>query len=78
MEVSDATYPKDSGKKRRQYEKCGIASYWIVDLNRRRVEVREMTSQGLTLVAVHGASDSIPLQLDGQDFEAIPVHELLP
>jgi Uma2 family endonuclease len=78
VEVSDTTYAKDTGKKLRGYERAGVSTYWVVDLNRRRVEVREMTAQGLSLTDTHGENESVPLRLDGHDFGAIPVGELLP
>ena len=40
VEVSDTTYAKDSGPKLRRYASFRIPVYWIVDLNRRIVEVR--------------------------------------
>lgn len=39
IEVSDATYPYDRNKKYTQYATAGIPVYWIVNLNRRQVEV---------------------------------------
>ena len=40
VEVSDTTYAKDSGPKLRRYASYRIPVYWIVNLNRRIVEVR--------------------------------------
>jgi Uma2 family endonuclease len=41
-EVSDTTYKKDRGLKLRRYASCGIPTYWIIDLNRRVIEVDSM------------------------------------
>ena len=78
VEVSDTTYAKDTGRKLRGYERARVSTYWVVDLNRRRVEVREMTANGLSLTDTYGETESVPLRLDGPDFGAIPVAELLP
>ncbi len=67
VEVSDTTYAKDVGIKLRRYERCGVPTYWIVDLNRRRVEVREMGPQGLLDLRLFQEDDAIPLVLDGPD-----------
>lgn len=78
VEVSDTTYAKDTGKKLRRYERSGIPAYWVVDLSRRRVEVREMTARGLTLAATYGEADLIPLTVDGVLVGEIPVQEFMP
>ena len=78
VEVSDTTYPKDTGKKLRGYERSGVSLYWVVDLNRRRVEVREMTDKGLSLMATYQEHEELPLRLDGQDFGRIRVEKFLP
>jgi Uma2 family endonuclease len=78
VEVSDTTYQKDTGKKLRGYQRAGIPTYWVVDLNRRRVEVREMTARGLAPVVLYHEQDEIPLTLDGRDYGKVPVRELLP
>ena len=40
VEIADTSYAKDSGPKLRRYATFRIPVYWIVDLNRRIVEVR--------------------------------------
>lgn len=77
-EVADTTYEKDSGIKLRRYESCGVPTYWIVDLNRRRVEVREMGSHGLSIPVLFGEHEEVPLTLDGQIYGRIRVADLLP
>jgi Uma2 family endonuclease len=39
IEVSDTTYPKDSGPKLRMYARAGVPDYWIVNLLQERIEV---------------------------------------
>jgi Uma2 family endonuclease len=40
MEVSDTTYGYDTRKKASLYASAGIPEYWVLDLKRRRLEVR--------------------------------------
>jgi Uma2 family endonuclease len=44
IEISDTTYRKDSGIKMRSYAAAGIQDYWIVNLQKRVVEVRRKPS----------------------------------
>lgn len=76
IEVSDSTYLKDSRFKRRWYAKLGVPAYWIVDLNRRLVEV--YAGGGLDLVATWAEGAAAPFELDGRGFGEIPVADLLP
>lgn len=78
IEVSDSTYAKDTRIKLRRYERCGIATYWVVDLSRRRVEVREMGQKGLAVPVFYHENDEIPVALDGQAYGRISVRDLLP
>ncbi len=78
IEVSDSTYAKDTRIKLRQYERSGIAVYWVVDLSRRRVEVREMGGRGLAVPVYHHEDDDIRVVLDGKDYGRVPVGDLLP
>lgn len=41
VEVSDSSYPRDSGERLRKYAAVGISLYWIVNIPARRVEVYE-------------------------------------
>jgi Uma2 family endonuclease len=78
IEVSDATYPKDAGIKLRRYERCGIPLYWVVDLPRRRVEVREMSAKGLSVPVFYQEHEEIPVVLDGHDYGRVCVRDILP
>ena len=42
VEIADSSYARDSGVKLRRYAGSRIPVYWIVDLNRRLVEVRTL------------------------------------
>ena len=76
-EVADSTYDKDAGVKLRRYESCGVPTYWIVDLNRRRVEVREMSARGLSVPVYYQEHEEVPLTLDGQIYGRVRVADLL-
>ena len=78
VEVADTTYAKDAGPKRRLYERCGVPRFWLVDLPRRRVEVHERTAQGLAVVAVDDEHQSVPLALDVDAYDPIPLADVLP
>jgi Uma2 family endonuclease len=78
IEVSDTTYAKDTKIKLRGYERCGLPYYWIVDLNRRRVEVREMGTRGLAVPVFYKDNESVPVVLDGREYGRIDVRDLLP
>jgi Uma2 family endonuclease len=78
VEVSDTTYPKDSGFKRRWYARFGIPAYWIVHINRRMVEVYTLDDTGLGLTATYAEQHEIPLSLDGRNFGTMPATGLFP
>jgi Uma2 family endonuclease len=78
VEVSDKTYPKDSGPKRRAYCRHGIPAYWIVDVNRRLVEVYALGAHGLALNATFTEHENVPLVLDGTDFGTVAAADLFP
>jgi hypothetical protein len=83
VEVSDTTYAKDSGPKLRRYATFRIPVYWIVDLNRRIVEVRtgpfgKGKQAGYAICHIYRESDQVPVELDGQEVGRIAVPDLLP
>ena len=82
-EIADTSYTRDSGVKLRRYASYRIPAYWIVDLNRRLVEVRTLPSgkgkqAGYARCDVYQESDHVPVLLDGQDVGRISVAGLLP
>jgi Uma2 family endonuclease len=78
IEVSDRTDPKDSGPKRRAYARHGIPAYWIVDVNRRVVEVYALGAQGLAPGATFTERQEVPLALDGTDSGTVAAADLFP
>ena len=83
VEISDTSYARDSGVKLRRYAGFRIPVYWIVDLNRRLVEVRTLPhgkgkQAGYARCDVYQESDHVPVVLDGQDVGGIAVAAILP
>lgn len=83
VEVSDTSYAKDSGPKLRRYATYRIPVYWIVDLNRRIVEVRTRPfgrgkEAGYARCDVYREGDRVPVELDGQEVGQVAVSDLLP
>jgi Uma2 family endonuclease len=83
VEVSDTTYAKDSGPKLRRYATFRIPVYWIVDLNRRMVEVRtgpfgKGKQAGYAHCDIYREWDTIPVELDGQEIGRVAATDLLP
>jgi Uma2 family endonuclease len=83
VEVSDTTYAKDSGPKLRRYASFRIPVYWIVDLNRRIVEVRtgpfgKGKQAGYAHCDTYREGDLVPVELDGQEVGRVAVSDLLP
>jgi hypothetical protein len=83
VEVSDTTYAKDSGPKLRRYATYCIRVYWIVDLNRRLVEVYTRPfgrgkQAGYGQCNIYREGDRIPVELDGQEVGQVAVSDLLP
>ena len=77
VEVADTTYAKDASRKLRHYLRCGIAAYWIVDLSRRLVEVRDMQAFSGPVAATYSENDSVPLLIDGRPYDPLTVSEIL-
>jgi hypothetical protein len=79
VEVSDTTYGKDSGRKLRGYARTGVQAYWIVDSNRRLVEVYSDPSlSGYGASATYGEADAVPVVIDGTGYGQVVVADLLP
>ena len=82
-EISDTTYAKDSGPKLRRYATFRIPVYWIVNLNRRIVEVRtgpfgKGKQAGYAHCDLYREGDLVPVELDGQEVGRVAVTDLLP
>ncbi|WP_165230455.1 Uma2 family endonuclease [Aquisphaera insulae] len=85
VEVAESSYGLDRGVKAAVYASCAIPIYWIVDLNRRRLEVltkpapiREGAPAAYEDVRVFEADDEVPLVLDGREVGRLVVREILP
>jgi Uma2 family endonuclease len=83
VEVADTSYAKDSGPKLRRYATFRIPVYWIVDLNRRIVEVYTRPfgkgkQAGYARRLVYREGDQVPVELDGQEVGQVAVSDLLP
>jgi Uma2 family endonuclease len=82
-EVSDTSYGYDRYTKWVTYAAVRVPVYWILDLNRRQLEVHtEPTGEGeaavYTRTQIFGADDEVSLILDGREVGRFPVREILP
>jgi Uma2 family endonuclease len=78
-EVSDTTYAKDRGRKYRRNAAARIPIYWIVDLNRRRIEVHASPSGRRYLSEkLYLPGDDVPVVLGGTCLGSVAVAEILP
>jgi Uma2 family endonuclease len=83
VEVSDTSYNYDRYTKWVTYAAARVPVYWIVDLNRRQLEVHtEPTGEGEAALYARtqtfGPDDEVPLILDGREVGRFPVREILP
>lgn len=83
VEVSDSTYATDRGLKWRRYAAVGIPVYWIVNLEKRVVEVYGSPSgRGKAAkygdAMMFGPDDAVPVVLDGREVGRIAAKDLLP
>ena len=83
VEVSDSSSAIDRGLKWRGYAAIGVASYWIVNLPARRVEVyHDPAGQGAEAQYLasrsFGIDDEIPVTLDGREVCRVVVRNILP
>jgi Uma2 family endonuclease len=83
MEISDTTLDADRSDKGRIYAEAGIASYWIVNLVDRQIEIYTQPSGATTTPSFahrqdYRIGDDVPLMLDTAVVGNIPVQDLLP
>ncbi len=83
VEISDATLERDRTLKQQLYARAAIASYWIVSLPDRRVEVYTEPSgpadkPGYARRRELSAGDEVVLVLDGIEIGRLAVSDLLP
>jgi hypothetical protein len=83
IEVADSTVMQDQNWKKRIYARAGIATYWIVNLPERQIEVYTQPS-GQTAnptyhhMVTYRETDEIPVILGDEQVALLPVNELLP
>ncbi len=83
VEVADASLARDRKLKRRLYARAGVATYWIINLNKRQIEVYtepvgEAEKADYRVRRDYHADEKIPLLLDGQEVGRLNVNALLP
>jgi len=83
VEIADTSYAKDSGPKLRRYASFRIPVYWIIDLNRRIVEVRSQPfgkgkQAGYARCDIYQEHDQVPVVLDGREAGRVAVTDVLP
>jgi Uma2 family endonuclease len=83
VEIADTSYKKDSGPKLRKYASFRIPVYWIIDLNRRLVEVHGQpfgkgSQAGYARCDTYFAHEHVPVVLAGSEVGQIAVADLLP
>ena len=83
IEVSDSTLRRDRKEKRRTYARAGLATYWIVNLDARMIEVytRPQADGSEPTYADrvdYVENDAVPVVLDGQTVGTIAVRDVLP
>lgn len=83
VEVAEASLERDRGTKKRLYAEARIPIYWIINLLESRVEVYTDPSgpagqPDYGTCHVYGASDMLPVVIEGSEVGRITVRELLP
>ncbi len=82
VEVADTSYTTDRGVKWRKYAAAGVATYWIVNLVSRQIEVYTAPggrgrSAGYRNCVVYGADEEVPVAIEGREFGRVRVSEVL-
>jgi Uma2 family endonuclease len=83
VEVCDTTEYADRKLKPPRFAEAGIPVYWLVDINRRRIEVYALPEGSgkeahYTKVDVFGAGQEAPVVLDGREVGRVAVADVLP
>lgn len=79
VEVADSSYDVDSGVKAAIYAAAGVPVFWLLDLNRQRLEIHtEPSPAGYGQRVDLRADDPAPIVLDGVEIARIAVSEMLP
>jgi hypothetical protein len=82
IEVADASLNEDRERKGRLYARARLPIYWIVNLVDGQVEVYTRPKGGKSPAYQdrqdYTAKQAVPLVIEGQEVEQIPVQEMLP
>jgi Uma2 family endonuclease len=79
VEVADTSLTRDQVLKKRIYGTASIPVYWILDLNRRRLEVYSSPdAAGYLHCSIYQAHESVEVTLDGESVGFVSVGSLLP
>lgn len=83
IEIADSTLAFDRGTKQIVYARAGFASYWIVNLVERQVEVYtdptgSAEEPDYRETVIYRPEESVPLVLDGARIGEVAVANLLP
>jgi Uma2 family endonuclease len=83
VEVAQSTYNFDRGEKWRAYAAARIPVYWIVNLDKSRIEIyRDPAGRGKTAsyrqTEIFEADAEVPVVIDGQAVGRVVVKEILP
>lgn len=83
VEVAESSLDIDRDTKARLYARAGIATYWIVNLVDRQVEVLTSPSgpadePGYAEQRIYDIGDRVPFVLDGQPIADLAVDDLMP
>ena len=81
--MANTSLLRDQRDKARIYARGGVACYWIVNLEDRRIEVHTGPSgpgdaPAYASVTNYAPGDAVPLVLDGVTVASIPAADLLP
>jgi Uma2 family endonuclease len=79
IEVADTTLDRDRGEKRLAYARGGVATYWIVNLVNRQLEIyTDPSPTGYAQERILKADEQVAVVLDGTEIGRIAVSDLLP
>jgi Uma2 family endonuclease len=83
IEVSDSSLDFDRRDKGRIYARVGLATYWIVNIQDRQIEVYanpdpNVNPPAYTTRTDYAITDTVPIVLDGVVVGSVPVAELIP
>lgn len=79
IEISDTSYRTDREIKGKLYAAGGVPEYWIVNLNRRVLEVfTSPTAEGFGAMSEVAEGGEVVLRIDGREVARKPLAELLP